>query len=143
MCLEDALRIKIRGSSQFECCYVRRWRLAKSANFSQPRGLTMTNQGLIAKIAQVKKTKKKKNKKKKTALIICQDHKNFWTTQAQFWQWIREGVIVKTQDEPLTGAFIRENEELFIVARSTVLNLAHPHHMREALISRRLGLGQK
>lgn len=86
---------------------------------------------------------KKKKKKKKTALIICRDRKQFWTTQAQFWQWAREGIIVKTDDHPLTGKFQREYEELMVLVSNTVLNLAHPNHMREALLSRRVGLGGK
>jgi hypothetical protein len=91
----------------------------------------------------VKKTQKKKTKKKKTALVICRDRKEFWTTQKQFWQWVREGVIVKTSDQPLTGAFLREYEELMVLVSNTVLNLAHPNHMREALASRRIALGRK
>jgi hypothetical protein len=91
----------------------------------------------------VKKTQKKKAKKKKTALVVCRDRKEFWTTQKQFWQWIREGVIVKTSDQPLTGAFLREYEELMVLVSNTVLNLAHPNHMREALASRRIALGRK
>src|SRR6266852_2993967 len=90
-----------------------------------------------------KKEKKKKTKKKKTALIVCRDRKEFWTTQKQFWQWVREGVIVKTDDKPLTGAFNREYEELMVLVSNTVLNLARPNHMREALLSRRSGLGRK
>ena len=92
-----------------------------------------------------KKTAKKKKtiKKKKTALVICRDRKEFWTTQTQFWQWVREGVVVKTDDRPLTGTFQREHEELLVLLSNTVLNLAHPNHMREALLSRRVGLGGK
>ena len=94
--------------------------------------------------AMVKKNpQKKKAKKKKTALVICRDRKEFWTTQKQFWQWIRDGVIVKTSDQPLTGSFMREHEELMVLVSNTVLNLAHPNHMREALASRRIGLGRK
>lgn len=89
-----------------------------------------------------KKTKPKK-KKKRTALVICRDRKQFWTTQAQFWQWVRDGVVMKTQDQPLTGAFAREHEELMVMLSHTVLNLAHPNHMREALASRRVGLSGK
>jgi hypothetical protein len=93
---------------------------------------------------ETKKTAKKKTaKKKKTALVICRDRKEFWTTQAQFWQWVREGVVVKTDDQPLTGAFQREHEELLVLLSNTELNLAHPNHMREALLSRRVGLGGK
>ena len=88
-----------------------------------------------------KKDKKKKVKKKKTALVICRDRKEFWTTQTQFWQWVREGIVVKTHDQPLTGMFQREHQELLVLLSNTVLNLAHPNHMREALLSRRSGLG--
>jgi len=87
--------------------------------------------------------KKEKKKKKETAMVICRDRKELWTTQKQFWQWAREGVIVKTQDQPLTGTFVREHEELMVLVSNTVLNLARPNHMREALLSRRLGLGGK
>jgi hypothetical protein len=87
--------------------------------------------------------KKVKKKKKRTALVVCRDRKQFWTTQAQFWQWVRDGVVVKTQDQPLTGAFLREHEELMVMLSNTVLNLAHPNHMREALASRRVGLSGK
>ena len=72
---------------------------------------------------------------------MCRDRKEFWTTQTQFWQWVREGVVLKTGDQPLTGAFARENEELMIVLSNTVLNLAHPNHIREAMMSRRTALG--
>jgi hypothetical protein len=81
--------------------------------------------------------KKGKKKRKKTALVVCRDMKQFWTTQAQFWQWVREGVVVKTQDRPLAGTFNREHEELLVLVSHTVLNLAHPNHLREALASRR------
>jgi hypothetical protein len=84
---------------------------------------------------------KKKRRKKRTALIICRDRKEFWTTQTQFWQWAREGVIVKTGDHPLTGLFTRDHEELMVILSNTVLNLAHPNHIREAMLSRRMALG--
>lgn len=89
------------------------------------------------------KNDKKKRKKKKTALVVCRDRKEFWTTQTQFWQWVREGVVVKTHDQPLTGIFRREHEELLVLLSNTVLNLAHPNHMREALLARRMGLPGK
>jgi len=85
----------------------------------------------------------KKKKKKKTALVVCRDGKEFWTTQKQFWQWVRDGVVFKTSDHPLTGEFRREHDELMVLISNTVLNLAHPNHMREALASRRIGLGGK
>lgn len=87
--------------------------------------------------------RKKLKRKKRTALIICRDRKQFWTTQAQFWQWFREGIVVKLDDHPLTGAFVRENEELMVLLANTVLNLAHPNHLREALITRRTALARR
>jgi hypothetical protein len=87
--------------------------------------------------------KEKRKKAKKTALVVCRDRKEFWTTQTQFWQWVREGVIVKTGDKPLAGEFNREHEELMVMLSNTVLNLARPNHLREALLSRRIGLAGK
>lgn len=83
---------------------------------------------------------KKAKKKKKTALVICKTRKQFWTTQTQFWQWVRHGVVAKTGDSPLTGTFLREHEESMILLSHTVLNLAHPNHVREAMASRRQAL---
>lgn len=86
---------------------------------------------------------KKKKRKKKTALVVCRDRKRFWTTQTQFWQWVREGIVIKTGEQPLSGVFRREHEELLVLLSNTVLNLAHPNHMREALLSRRIGIAGK
>jgi hypothetical protein len=88
------------------------------------------------------KKKVGKKKKRKSALVLCRDGKEFWTTQTQFWQWVREGLVVKKSDGPLTGCFVREHEELMVVLSNTVLNLAHPNHVREALMSRGLALGR-
>lgn len=82
---------------------------------------------------------KKKKKKKRTALVVCVNRKQFWTTQTQFWQWVREGIVVKSHDTPLTGSFVRDHEETAVVISNTVLNLAYPNHLREALVSRRMG----
>jgi len=87
--------------------------------------------------------KKQKKKRKRNALVVCRDGKEFWTTQKQFWQWVREGVVAKTGDSPLAGEFQREHEELMVILSNTVLNLAHPNHVREALVSRRIGLGKR
>jgi hypothetical protein len=81
--------------------------------------------------------KKKAQKRKRSALIICRDQKQFWTTQTQFWQWVRERKVSKLHDHPLTGALLCEDEELLVLLSNTVLNLAHPNHLSEALLSRR------
>ncbi len=83
-------------------------------------------------------TEQRRQKKRKcNALVVCRDRKQFWTTQKQFWQWVREGVVVKTGDAPLAGLFVRDHEELLVVLSNTVLNLACPNHLRESLQSRR------
>ena len=81
--------------------------------------------------------KLQRKKKKKNALIMCHDGKEYWTTQAEFWQWVRESVVVKVSDAPLRGKFIRPNEEYSVVISNTVLNLKCPNHLCEALASRR------
>jgi hypothetical protein len=91
----------------------------------QPGGLTLSE-------------KKEKKRKKRTALVLCRSGKQYWTTQTEFWQWVREQVVVKTKDHPLTGVFRHEDEELMILLNHTVLNLAAPNHMRESLLSRRM-----
>ena len=81
--------------------------------------------------------KEKKKKKKKTALVVCRDRKEFWTTQKQFWQWVREAKIVKSSDGPLTGKFINDDEEKLVVLANTVLNISCPNHLREAMAQRK------
>jgi hypothetical protein len=87
--------------------------------------------------------RKAEKKRKRTARVVCRDGKSFWTTQAQFWQWVRDGVVVKTGERPLAGSFVNEDEELNVVLGNTVLNLARPNHLREAVLARRAGLAPK
>ena len=85
-----------------------------------------------------KKLKKlQRRKKKKNALIMCHDGKEYWTTQTEFWQWVRGCVVRKISDAPLRGKFIRRNEEYSVVISNTVLNLKCPNHLSEALYARR------
>jgi hypothetical protein len=87
--------------------------------------------------------KAEKRKARRTAMVVCRDQKSFWTTSAQFWQWVRDGVIVKTGDKPLAGRFVERNVELDVVLGNTVLNLSRPNHLREAMLSRRIALAGK
>jgi hypothetical protein len=80
---------------------------------------------------------KPKKKKKKNALIVCRDGNEYWTTQDQFWQWVRERVVVKMGDAPLQGKFVRETSQFDVVLGNQVLNLTHRHHLREVLHTRR------
>jgi hypothetical protein len=85
----------------------------------------------------LRKVQKEIKRKKKNALIVCRDGREYWTTQDQFWQWVRERVVVKEGDYPLTGKFVRPNEEKTVIISNTILNLAYPNHLREALYSRK------
>ena len=80
----------------------------------------------------------KPKKLKKNALVMCRDGSNYWTTQKQFWQWVGAGVVIKTGDQPLTGGFVREDEEKMVVIANTILNSSCPNHLREVLLQRRL-----
>lgn len=91
----------------------------------------------VDKLKEKELKKLQRKKKKKNALIMCHDGKEYWTTQAEFWQWVRESVILKVSDAPLRGKFIRQNEEYSVVISNTILNLKCPNHLREALASRR------
>ena len=84
-----------------------------------------------------RRLKKKLSRKKKNALVICRNGQQYWTTQDQFWQWVREKTVVRTGHNPLQGVFVRDNEESAVIISNTVLNLAHPNHLREALSSRK------
>lgn len=84
-----------------------------------------------------RKLKKQLKRKKKNALVICRDGKQYWTTQDQFWQWVRDKTVIRTGHNPLQGAFVKENEEKNVVISNTILNLSCPNHLREALYSRR------
>ena len=84
-----------------------------------------------------------KGKRKKSALIITTTGRRFWTTQTQFWQWARDGVIVKTNDCPLSGIFSKEHEDKTVVLSNTVLNLERPNHLREVLTAKRRFLRPK
>ena len=70
-------------------------------------------------------------------MVFGQDGSSFWTTQDQFWQWVRDSVVTKTGDNPLKGKFIRENAEYAVVISNTILNIKHPNHLQEALTIRR------
>lgn len=72
-------------------------------------------------------------KVKKTALIICNDDKEYWITQKQFWNMVREGVVVQTGNHPLTGRFRGRDDQLLITIQHTVLNKATPIHTAEVL----------
>lgn len=66
--------------------------------------------------------KSAKRKSKKTARIVCANTNEFWTTQKQFWQWVREGLVDVTGQNPLTGRFAGRREKLMIMVRHITLD---------------------
>jgi hypothetical protein len=72
---------------------------------------------------------------KKTARIVCTNGSEFWTTQRQFWQWVREGLVDVTGHNPLTGKFAGKREKLLVMIRHIVLDNASPNHKNEVLSS--------
>ena len=86
-----------------------------------------------------KKQRREVKKAKKNALVTSHDGGQFWTTQKQFWQWVREAKIVKSSDWPLTGEFVNADEEKLIVLANTVFNLSCPNHLREGMAQRKFG----
>ena len=70
---------------------------------------------------------------KKTARIVCANDNEFWTTQRQFWKWVREGLVDVTGQKPLTGRFAGRREKLLVMVRHIVLDNACPEHKQEVL----------
>lgn len=90
-------------------------------------------------VKRVEKEQRKniRRKRKKNALVMCHDGREYWTTQTEFWQWVRGNVVVKVSDGPLRGMFVHRNEEYNVLVGGTVLNLRCPNHLREVVESRR------
>jgi hypothetical protein len=74
-----------------------------------------------------------KRKAKKTARIVCANDNEFWTTQKQFWLWVREGLVDVTGQRPLTGRFAGRRERLLVMVRHVILDNASPTHKQEVL----------
>jgi hypothetical protein len=70
--------------------------------------------------------------------VLCIGSKQFWTTQAQFWQWVRDGIVVKLHDDPLTGHFASDHRDTSVLIGHTILDLAYPNHLQEVMEARRL-----
>ena len=74
-----------------------------------------------------------KRRGKKTARIVCVNENEFWTTQKQFWQWVREGLVEVTGQGPLTGRFGGRREKLLVMVRHVILDQGSPNHKQEVL----------
>jgi len=72
-------------------------------------------------------------KAKKTAQRVCANENEVWTTQKQFWQWVREGLVEITGQNPLTGRFGGKREKLLVMVRHVILDKGSPNHKQEVL----------
>lgn len=75
---------------------------------------------------------------KKTALIVCQNGKQYWVTQKKFWTLVRDGVVIQTGNYPLAGNFRGRDDQLLVMIQHTILNQATPLHTSEVLSARRI-----
>jgi hypothetical protein len=91
------------------------------------------SQSPLAPEEQFEAADAKQAKKKKNARIVCANDKEFWTTQKQFWLWVREGLVDVTGQRPLTGRFGGRREKLLVMIRHVILDQANPNH-KEAVL---------
>lgn len=65
--------------------------------------------------------------------MICASNNEFWTTQKQFWDWCREGIVTYLGDHPLTGKFEGRREKLLVMVNHIVLDESVPEHKTHVL----------
>jgi hypothetical protein len=80
---------------------------------------------------------KEAKKRKKSAKIIGRE-RDYWTTAAEFWLWKKQGLIVKTGDNPLTGMWANWDAQQLVLLNHVVLDCRCPHHLSEVLKSKKL-----
>ena len=74
-----------------------------------------------------------KPRQRKTARVVCANHNEFWTTQKQFWDWVRDAIVTQTGDNPLTGRFEGRREKLIVMVNHVLLDNSVPEHKAEVL----------
>jgi hypothetical protein len=65
--------------------------------------------------------------------VVCANRSEFWTTQKQFWEWVRDGIVTQTGDSPLTGKFEGRREKLIVMVNHVLLDDSVPEHKAEVL----------
>ena len=65
--------------------------------------------------------------------MVCASNKEFWTTQKQFWEWAREGIVTYLSDAPLTGKFEGRREKLLVMVNHIILDDSVPEHKAQVL----------
>jgi hypothetical protein len=75
-------------------------------------------------------------KKKKSARVVGRG-RDYWTTAAEFWTWQKQGLIVKTGDNPLTGSWVDNTPRRLVLIDHMILDRSSPSHLSEVLQSRK------
>lgn len=64
--------------------------------------------------------------------------RDYWTTAAEFWSWQKQGLIVKTGDNPLTGVWVDNVPQRLVLIDHMILDRSCPSHLSEVLESRKV-----
>lgn len=83
-----------------------------------------------------KQTRKEGISRKKNALVIFKDGKEYWTTQNQFWQWVREKLIIKAGDNPLRGNYIMPNKINTAHEKDKIPSLTSLNHTQQSFVKK-------
>ena len=67
--------------------------------------------------------------------MVCANNNEFWTTQKQFWFWVREGIVTQTGDCPLTGKFEGRRDKLLVMVNHIVLDDSVPEHKDQVMFA--------
>jgi hypothetical protein len=76
-------------------------------------------------------------KNKKSARVVGRG-RDYWTTVDEFWNWQKQGLIVKTGDNPLTGVWVDSAPHPRVLINHMILDRRCPSHLAEVLQSRNL-----
>jgi hypothetical protein len=80
---------------------------------------------------------KEVKKRRKSARVVGRG-RDYWTTAAEFWQWQKQGLIVKTDDNPLTGEWVNRDARHLVLLNHVVSDRRCPTHLSVILESRKL-----
>lgn len=83
-----------------------------------------------------KQPRKEGMSRKKNALVIFKDGKEYWTTQNQFWQWVRDKLIIKAGDNPLRGNFIVPNNTNTNQGKDKIPQLTNVNHSQRSFLKK-------
>lgn len=75
--------------------------------------------------------------RRKSAKVVG-GSRDYWTTAAEFWQWHKQGVIVKVGDRPLTGRWVNDEARHLVTINHVVMDRRCRRYISEVLDSKKL-----